>query len=152
MRERYLLYFYFPSHQPLCHREVKLADKLKFEFKLSERKYFWLKVRAFGESGQWAELNALAKTKKSPIGFAPFLDVCLKQGERAQAAKYLSLLGQEDRLRYSLKLGALGEAAEAAFVLRDIDALSRVESLAGGDSHLLDKVAGFKARLHAGMR
>ena len=27
--------------------------------------------------------------------------------------------------RYSLKLGALGEAAEAAFVLRDIDALSR---------------------------
>ena len=88
--------------------------------------------------------------------------------------------------RYSLKLGALGEAAEAAFVLRDIDALSRlgagqfmiithlfghlficmisfhllisdrylfrVESLAGGDSHLLDKVAGFKARLHAGMR
>ena len=36
-------------------------------------------VRAFGESGQWAELNALARTKKSPIGFAPFLDVCLKQ-------------------------------------------------------------------------
>ena len=37
------------------------------------------KVKAFGESGQWTELNALAKTKKSPIGFAPFLDVCLKQ-------------------------------------------------------------------------
>ena len=36
-------------------------------------------MRAFGESGQWAELTALAKTKKSPIGFAPFLDVCLKQ-------------------------------------------------------------------------
>ena len=78
-------------------REVKLADKLKSEFKLSERKYFWLKVhtspiccslrwnifkvKAFGESGQWTELNALAKTKKSPIGFAPFLDVCLKQVE-----------------------------------------------------------------------
>ena len=30
--------------------------------------------------------------------------------------------------------------------------LFRVESLAGGDTHLLDKVAGFKARLHAGMR
>ena len=39
------------------------------------------KVKAFGESGQWTELNALAKTKKSPIGFAPFLDVCLKQVE-----------------------------------------------------------------------
>ena len=167
------LYINLSLHQTLDQllreKEVKLADKLKSEFKLSERKYFWLKVtlkdaipmlffkfsfqvRAFGESGQWAELNALAKTKKSPIGFAPFLEVCLKQGERAQAAKYLSLLGQEDRLRYALKLGALGEAAEAAFVLRDVDALSRVESLAGGDSHLLDKVAGFKARLHAGAR
>ena len=41
----------------------------------------FLKVKAFGESGQWTELNALAKTKKSPIGFAPFLDVCLKQVE-----------------------------------------------------------------------
>ena len=75
---------------------MKLADKLKSEFKLSERKYFWLKVtdwvlfkcncktfqvRAFGESGQWTELNALAKAKKSPIGFAPFLDVCLKQAK-----------------------------------------------------------------------
>ena len=29
---------------------------------------------------------------------------------------------------------------------------SRVESLAGGDSHLLDKVGGFKARLRAGAR
>ena len=80
---------------------MKLADKLKSEFKLSERKYFWLKVtdwvlfkccntfqvRAFGESGQWTELNALAKTKKSPIGFAPFLDVCLKQ------AKFNIILG-----------------------------------------------------------
>jgi len=129
-----------------------LADKLKSEFKLSERKYLWLKVRAFGESGQWAELSSLAKSKKSAIGFAPFLDVCLQQGERAQAAKFLPLLSQEDRLRYALRLGALGEAAEAAFVLRDQEALARVESLAGGDSHLLDKVAGFRARLQAGAR
>ena len=44
LRERYLLNFSFHPHQPTCHREVKLADKLKSEFKLSERKYFWLKV------------------------------------------------------------------------------------------------------------
>jgi len=138
--------------QLLVDRETKLADKLKSEFKLSERKYLWLKVRAFGESGQWAELSSLAKSKKSAIGFAPFLDVCLQQGERAQAAKFLPLLSQEDRLRYALRLGALGEAAEAAFVLRDQEALARVESLAGGDSHLLDKVAGFRARLQAGAR
>ena len=31
-------------HQLLQDRELKLADKLKSEFKLSERKYLWLKV------------------------------------------------------------------------------------------------------------
>ena len=31
--------------------------------------------------------------------------------------------------RYALKLGALGEAAEAAFVLRDVEALSRCISM-----------------------
>merc|ERR1712127_857977 len=83
------LYVNLSLHQTMDHllqdREIKLADKLKSEFKLSDRKYLWLKVRAFGASQQWVELAALAKGKKSAIGFTPFLDVCLQQGERAQA-------------------------------------------------------------------
>jgi len=150
------LYVNLSLHQTLTQllqdREVKLADKLKSEFKLSERKYLWLKVRAFGSSQQWTELANLAKSKRSAIGFLPFLDVCIQQGEKAQAAKYLGLLGQEDRLRYAMKLGALGEAAEAAFVLRDLEALARVEVAAAGDTHLLEKVSGFRARLHVGGR
>jgi len=150
------LYVNLSVHQTLVQllqdREIKLADKLKAEFKLSERKYLWLKVRALGASHQWAELATLVKNGKSAIGFPPFLDVCIEQGEKAQAAKYLKFLGQEDRLRYSLKLGALSEAAEAAFVLKDLEALARVEAAAAGDNHLLEKVSGYRSRIHNGGR
>ena len=58
---------------------MKLADKLKSEFKLTERKYLWLKVKAYGRSGQWSELSSLARAKKSLIGFAPFVEQCIAE-------------------------------------------------------------------------
>ena len=88
-------------------KEVKLADKLRSEFRISERKYFWLKVRAYGDSKQWAELSTLTWSKKSPIGFCPFIDQCLAQGEKAQAVKFLPLLNTEERLSYTVKLDML---------------------------------------------
>ena len=88
-------------------KEIKLADKLKSEFKISDRKYLWLKVRAFGDSKQWGELSNLARSKKSLIGFGPFIDQCLKQGEKAQAVKFLPLLTMEERLNYTVKLDML---------------------------------------------
>ena len=89
----------------LQEKEVKLADKMRSEFKVNDRKYFWLKVRAFGDSRQWTELYSLVKNKKSPIGFGPFIDECLKAGERGQACRYLPLLTQEEKLRYCVRLG-----------------------------------------------
>ena len=88
-------------------KETKHADKLKAEFKISERKYYWIKVRAFGDSRQWSELFSLAKSKKSPIGIGPFIDQCLKQDDKGQASKYLPLLSQEEKLKYYEKLNLL---------------------------------------------
>lgn len=79
-------------------------ETILFFVKVSDRKYLWIKVRAFGRSKQWAELSALAKTKKSPIGFAPFVDVCLEAGEKSVAVKYLPLLVPEERLKYLVKV------------------------------------------------
>ena len=81
--------------------ELKLADKLKSEFKISDRKYFWIKVRAYGESQQWSELSNLAKNKRNPIGLGAFVDQCLKQDRRDQAAKYWPMLSPEEREKYA---------------------------------------------------
>jgi hypothetical protein len=141
--------------QLLQDKEVKLAEKLKAEFKVSDRKFFWLKLRAFGSSGQWAELLALAKSKKtSPLGsFGPFLDICLEHGEKGQAIKFLPMLQtQEARLKYTIKLDMLPEAAEAAFNLRNMEALSALEIKAVNNFSLLETIAGYKQRLQTGGR
>ena len=83
------------------------ADKMKADFKVNDRKYYWIKIRAFGESKQWTELLSLAKSKKSPIGISPFIDQCLKYDEKGQATKYLDLLSQEEKLKYYEKLDLL---------------------------------------------
>ena len=87
--------------------ETKTADKLKAEFKINDRKYYWIKIRAYGESKQWTEMLNLAKSKKSPIGIGPFIDQCLKYDEKGQATKYLDLLSQEEKLKYYEKLDLL---------------------------------------------
>ena len=87
--------------------DAKTADKLRAEFKINDRKYYWIKIRAFGESKQWTELLNLAKSKKSPIGIGPFIDQCLKYDEKGQANKYLDLLSQEEKLKYYDKLDLL---------------------------------------------
>jgi len=141
-------------HDTIVHlleeKEVKLADKLKSEFKVSERKYLWLKVRAYGNSKQWVELSNLARSKKSLIGFGPFIDQCLKHGEKAYAIKFLPLLNVDERLKYYVKLDMLKEAAEAAFTLKNFEALTALEAKAPNDFSLLETIAGFKTRLQSG--
>jgi len=131
-------------------KEIKLADKLKSEFKVSERKYLWLKVRAFGASKQWGELSSLSRSKRSPIGFGPFIDQCLKQGEKAQAVKFLPLLTLEERLNYTVKLDMLQEAAEAAFTLKNMEALTALEVKAVNNFPLLETIAAYKIKLQSG--
>jgi len=135
--------------QLLKEGETKTADKLKADFKISDRKYYWIKIRAYGESRQWTELLTLAKSKKSPVGIGPFIDQCLKYDEKGQATKYLELLSQEEKLRYYEKLDLLQEAANLAFSLRNIEALSALEGKANQsrDHALLEIISSYKQRL-----
>nr|ALS04225.1 vacuolar protein sorting-associated protein 16-like protein [Acartia pacifica] len=129
--------------------EFKLADKLRSEFKVSDRKYLWLKVRAFGKSKQWVELANLAKNKKSIIGFGPFVDVCIEAGCKDEANRYLVLLNNEDRLKYLMKLEIYSEAAELAYNLKNVDALTMIEVKSVNNFSMLEKVAGLKQRLQS---
>jgi len=128
-------------------KEIKIADKFRSDFKISDRKYFWLKVRAFGETQQWSELSALVKNKKSPIGFEPFINICLKHGQKTEAEKYLQYCSNEEKLRACVKLGRIQEAAEAAFILRNYEALCDLERRANNNVPLLEAIATYKQKL-----
>jgi len=129
--------------------EIKLADKLRSDFKISDRKYLWLKVRAFGASKQWSELANLAKNKKSLVGFGPFVDVCIEAGCKDEANRYLVLLNNEDKLKYLMKLEVYSEAAELAYTLKDSEVLTMIEVRSVNNFSMLEKVAALKQKIQS---
>lgn len=47
----------------------KKAQKLQSEFKMPEKTFWWLRLRAMVAKRDWGELEEIAKIKKSPIGW-----------------------------------------------------------------------------------
>jgi hypothetical protein len=49
--------------------EEKKARRLKDEFKVTDKRYAWIKLRAHAATRRWNEIDKMAKEKKSPIGY-----------------------------------------------------------------------------------
>lgn len=45
------------------------ASKARSEFKVPDKRFWWIKVRALVEIRDWENLEKFAKSKKSPIGY-----------------------------------------------------------------------------------
>ena len=50
----------------------KPIQKILKTFKVPEKRFYWIKIRALAEIGAWEKLFIFAKEKKSPIGYAVF--------------------------------------------------------------------------------
>ena len=48
---------------------IKRSQKVQSEFKVSEKTYWWLRLRALVSRRDWRELEDISKTRKSPIGW-----------------------------------------------------------------------------------
>nr|CAD7587886.1 unnamed protein product [Timema genevievae] len=118
-------------HLLLMLNEVKLAEKLRAEYKVPDRRYWWLRILSLAALSDWSELDKFSKTKKSPIGYEPFVDVCLKYDKQSEALKYLTRVKDDLKVKYYLKLGMLEEARNVATEHRDVQALLFVQSRCG---------------------
>ncbi|KAG6441802.1 hypothetical protein O3G_MSEX001993 [Manduca sexta] len=108
--------------------EVKLADKLRSEYKMPDRRYWWLRILTLAEKGDWQELDRFSKAKKSPVGYEPFVDACLQYNEHDEALKYLPRCKDEIKVKYYVKAGFYEKAAEVAFEQKDEGALLYVQN------------------------
>ncbi|XP_018576701.1 vacuolar protein sorting-associated protein 16 homolog isoform X1 [Anoplophora glabripennis] len=108
--------------------ETKLAEKFRNDYKIPDKRYWWLKIDSLAQQKEWVELEKFSKVKKSPIGYAPFVDVCLQNDNKEEALKYLSRVSEDLKVKYCIKVGCLEEAAEIAFQQRDIQGLLYVQS------------------------
>lgn len=55
------------------------ALKVSRQFKVPDKRFWHVKVRALAASHQWDDLRKFANEKKSPIGYKPFAERCIEQ-------------------------------------------------------------------------
>ncbi|XP_078613182.1 vacuolar protein sorting-associated protein 16 homolog isoform X2 [Branchiostoma floridae x Branchiostoma japonicum] len=126
----------------------KLAEQLRKEFKVPDKRFWWLKIQALAEGSDWAELDRFAKSKKSPIGYEPFIDVCLKHQNRYEANKYVGRIADPAKVKAYIKIGNLEQAAETAMQQRNEEDLNLVLSKCTSSHRVLaEKISTMKAQL-----
>lgn len=85
--------------------DMRSAEKKRAEFKMPDKRYWWIRIQVLSETFQWDELEKFSKSKKSPIGYEPFVEVCLKQHKVEEAKKYLSKCQNTKRPKWYLRAG-----------------------------------------------
>ncbi|XP_053327350.1 vacuolar protein sorting-associated protein 16 homolog [Spea bombifrons] len=106
----------------------KRAEQLYKEFKIPEKRYWWLKISALAEKEDWEELEKISKSKKSAIGYLPFVEICMKHQNKFEAKKYIARVSPEQRVKALLLIGDLDQAAEAAIEHKNENEMNMVLS------------------------
>lgn len=106
----------------------KQAEQLYRDFRVPDKRFWFLKLRALADKHDWDELDKFSRSKKSPIGYLPFVEVCVKNHNQQEAKKYLLKVSPEQRVKACLLLGDLEGAADAAIERRNEAELGAVLS------------------------
>nr|CAG4643026.1 EOG090X01BU [Ilyocryptus agilis] len=128
-------------------KDWKEVDEMVKKLKIPERRLWWLKVTTLGEIGDWIELEKLSRIKKSPIGYEPFVDVCLQYDNIAEAQRYLPKVDEQLSIKYYVKAKLYLDAAQIAFQRKDTEALHYIQSHCASNRDTVDKINGLIARL-----
>jgi len=105
--------------------DMKGASKLRTDFKMSDKKFWWLRVQAIAAKSKtdvmaFNQLEALSKERRSPIGYEPFAEVCIDAGLNEEALKYIvNIPEMAKRIPYYVKIGMFREAAECALKTKE---------------------------------
>ncbi len=116
------------------------ANFLKKAFKIPDRRFWWIKVKALAEARNWIELDRFAKSKKSPIGYEPFVEECIAMQNRGEAKKYIQKVPNEKKVGFYLRLGEFEEAIEAAAAMKSDEMFDEIAKAAGSRRDILKMV------------
>ncbi|KAJ6998320.1 hypothetical protein NC653_014495 [Populus alba x Populus x berolinensis] len=106
----------------------RAAMRVKTEFKVSEKRWYWLKVFALVNIRDWEALEKFSKEKRPPMGFRPFVEACIDVDEKAEALKYIpKLVDPRERAEAYARIGMAKEAADAASQAKDGELLGRLK-------------------------
>ncbi|KAH7835433.1 hypothetical protein Vadar_026116 [Vaccinium darrowii] len=106
----------------------RAAMKVRTEFKVSEKRWYWLKVFALATIRDWDALEKFSREKRPPIGYRPFVEACVDADEKGEALKYIPKLADpRERAEAYARIGMAKEAADAASQAKDGELLGRLK-------------------------
>ncbi|XP_019850373.1 PREDICTED: vacuolar protein sorting-associated protein 16 homolog [Amphimedon queenslandica] len=130
--------------------QFKVADNLKKKFAMPDTLFWWAKLRALASVANFEEIERFSKQKKSPIGYEPFVEVCLQKNRFTEANKYIPRCPPNKRCRLYMITGDWHKAAETAASERNIAALDEMLQRQGrNDAALVDYIKQIKMKLGA---
>ncbi|KAH7083623.1 Vps16, N-terminal region-domain-containing protein [Paraphoma chrysanthemicola] len=115
----------------------KRAQKVQSEFKIADKTYAFIRLRALVAARHWVELEESAKQKKSAIGWEPFFNEVLAAGNTRVASVFIpkcTTLSVADRVDMWVKCGLLVRAGEEAYKAKDRGLLEELRGKAGGSA------------------
>ena len=129
--------------------EIKFADKLRQDFKLSDRRYAWIKLNTWARTHKWNEIKRYAKQKKLPVAMPQVVKLVKEHGGKEAANEFLSeeYLNHQDRFNLFSEFGMYLEAASAAFAGKNVEALTALERNCVGRDDILKAVQNYKTKL-----
>lgn len=113
------------------------ANKLKSDFKIPEKRYCWLRLRALVAKRNWDEIEDIGKSRKSAIGWMPFFNECCAAGNTKLASGFISKcagLRPMERVEMWIKCGMVLKAGEEALRVKDVRALELLASKAPAEN------------------
>ena len=107
--------------------QLKQADRIRSVFKISDKKFWYIKIKALADADFWEVLQLFANEKKSPVGYVPFVEACISHHREDQAKFFLQKISDvKERLRYSLLCKTFEVALLDAVKLKDTKALAMI--------------------------
>jgi hypothetical protein len=104
-----------------------ILKKIKEQFQISDKRYWTVKVKALGDMQMWEQLIKFAQEKPSPIGYEPFVEVCLKAGRTYEAVRCIQMISNpEIKINYYIDLVKFKEAIEVAVAENSVELLEKI--------------------------
>lgn len=122
-------------HRLILHGYSKRAVKIQSDFRVPDKTWWWIRLRALVAKRDWGELEESAKSRKSPIGWEPFFNEVLGAGNTKLAGTFVAkctALTAQERSEMWVKCGMVGKAGEELFKVKDLNGLELLRSKASG--------------------
>ncbi|KAJ3552868.1 hypothetical protein NM688_g3925 [Phlebia brevispora] len=83
----------------------KRADKVKSEFKVPDKRFWYVKLHALTEIHDFEGLDAFARSRRSPIGYQAFVNHLVEKGHQKEAVSYVARCDANKRIELYVLCG-----------------------------------------------